>query len=136
MNLFEFIKVLFSDPYKWKSITNGDKKKNHFMVNRMMSINYPLHAQAFNHLKIDPVSTINFWQQFMSNIYNRVPFWIYTKGAKKHKEAREKKLDIKETTIKKYSKFYSLDVKSVRDAINFFPKESASEFKKFEKIFK
>ena len=136
MSPFELSKIIFESPYRFKDVTNGDKKKNFFILQRFFSINYPLHAQAFNRLKIDPVSTINFWQQFMSNIYNRVPFWIYTKGAKKHKEAKEKKLDIKEATIKKYSKFYRLDVKSVRDAINFFPKESASEFKKFEKIFK
>lgn len=135
MNLFELIKALF-DPRAWKKVTNGDKKKNYFMINRMLSINYPIHAQAFNRLNIDPVSVVNFWQNFMSNLYHRTPFWIYTKGAKKHKEAKEKKLDIKEATIKKYAKLYNLDLKSVRDAIKFFPKESSVQFKEFEKIFK
>ena len=136
MSSFELSKIIFESPYKYESVSRGDKKKNFFILQRMFAINFPLQAQALNSLKIDPVSVLNFWQKYLSNLYHRTPFWMYTKGAKKTKEAKEKKLDIKESTIKEYAKRFNLDIKSVRDAIEFFPKESAKEFKDFEKIYK
>ena len=68
MQLFEVTDTLFSNPKKWKSISRGEKKKNHFMINRMMSINFPLQAQAFNRIKIDPVAITDAWQTFMSKM--------------------------------------------------------------------
>ena len=134
MQLFDLTKILFSSPDKWRTLSRGDKKKNHFMVNRLMSIQFPLQAQAFNSLKIDPVATLDAWQQFLENKYNRVPYWMYTKGTKKKKEEKEKKLNIKESTILLYAKRNRLDLRAVKDAIKFFPTESAKELKKFEKI--
>lgn len=134
MQLFELTKILFSSPTQWASVSRGDKKKNHFMVNRLMSIQYPLQAQAFNNLKINPVSTLDSWQKFLSKMYNKVPYWMYTKGAKKKKEEKQKKLNIKESTILLYAKKNNLDLKSVRDSIKFFPTEMSKELKRFEKI--
>ena len=134
MQLFDLTKILFSSPHQWKSISRGDKKANHFMVNRLMSIQYPLQAQAFNQLKIDPVATMDSWQKFLGNKYNRVPHWMYTKGTKKKKEEKEKKLNIKNSTILAYTKRNNLDLKAVQDAIKYFPDESSKELKKFEKM--
>jgi hypothetical protein len=134
MQLFDLTKILFSSPDKWKTLSRGDKKKNHFMVNRLMSIQFPLQAQAFNNLKIDPVATLDAWQKFLENKYHQVPYWMYTKGTKKKKEEKEKKLNIKDSTILLYAKRNGLELKAVRDAIKFFPKESAKELKRFEKI--
>ncbi|NJO90820.1 MAG: hypothetical protein HC831_19025 [Chloroflexia bacterium] len=127
-------KLIFSRGSGWKSVSRGDKKKNHFMISRMMSINYPLQAHALNHIKIDPVETVDSWHRLMSRIYSQVPFWMYTKGQKKQKEKKEKKLSVKESTIKAYAKKYDLDLRSVRDAIEFFPEESVKELQKFEKM--
>lgn len=134
MQLFEITDILFSNPKKWDSIPRGEKKKNQFMINRMMSIQFPLQAQAFNHIKIDPVAMTNSWQLFMSKLYKKTPFWMYTKGAKKKKEEKQKKQEISESIIKKYASLNNLDLKSVRDAIEYFPESSIKELKKLEKL--
>ena len=59
---------------------------------------------------------------------------MYTKGSKKRKEEKEKKISIKESTIKTYASKNNLDLKSVRDAIKYFPEKSIKELKSFEKL--
>ena len=134
MQLFDLINALFAGPKKWSHVERGDKKKNHFMVNRMISIQYPLQAQALNHIKIDPVSTVDFWHFFLSKIYSKVPFWVYTKGSKKVKEEKEKKTDLKDSSIKDYARVNSLDLKLVREALKFYPDQMVKEIKEFEKM--
>ena len=51
-----------------------------------MSINFPLQAQAFNHIKISQAETIDYWQGQLSKLYSRSPDWMYTKTGKKAKK--------------------------------------------------
>ena len=55
-----------------------DKSKNSFMTNRFMSIKFPVQANMFNALKIDPVGQAEAWRMVASK-FNRVPGFIYTK---------------------------------------------------------
>lgn len=133
-DLFELIKIMFEDPKAYEKITPGEKRKNFFMINRRMSIKFPLQAQVLQHLKIDEVSVVDFWQNFINKQYNKIPYWMYTKGVKKSKEAKEKKTNIKESLIREYAIKYNLDIRSVKDALEFFPKEMKKELQIFEKI--
>ena len=55
MKLFDYIKVLFGRDPQWEKLKGYDKSKNSFMTNRFMSIKFPIQANMFNALKIDPV---------------------------------------------------------------------------------
>lgn len=134
MELFDFIKIIFESPEEYSKITPGEKKKHFFMINRRMAIHFPEQAQLLQHLKIDEVSVIDSWQQFIRKQYKKVPYWMYTKGVKKSKEEKEKKIKIKQSTIKLYAAKNQYDLKSVIEAIDFFPKEMEKELKKFEKL--
>lgn len=84
MELFDFIKLLFNkNNIKWTNITTYDKEKNRFMLNRFMSIQYPIHAQKLNLLKTNSVGVAESWR-LLANRYNgnSIPNFIYTKTNK------------------------------------------------------
>ena len=45
MELFELTKAMFESPAKYSEATKGDKRKNFFMIQRRMAINFPIQAQ-------------------------------------------------------------------------------------------
>ena len=134
MKLFEFTKIIFEKPEEWQEITTGDKKKWFFLLNRIFAIQFPLQANALQHLKINQSGVVDFWQKFMRQQYNRTPNWMYTKGIKKTKQEKEKKINISEKIIDEYCKKMIIDKKSVYDALDFFQKKMIKELKQFEKI--
>ena len=136
MQLFEFMKVLFENPTEWNNITPGEKRKQYFMVQRRFAIQFPMQANALQHLKVNQAEVMNFWQKFMRNTYNgRTPGWMFTKGVKKAKKIKEKKnYGISEVLISTYAIKMKIDRKSIIDALEFFPEKMSGELKKFEKI--
>ena len=136
MQLFDLIKIIFSDPRAYAEVTPGEKRKNFFMINRRFAIQHPHQAQALNHLRIDQAGSVDIWQRFMQKNYNKSPFWMWTKGIKKAKEKKEQKINIPTAIIEEYAKLHMFDYQSVRDALEFFPKEMQKELKDFEKLTK
>jgi hypothetical protein len=134
--LFDVTKIMFEYPEKWNDVTAGEKKKYYFQIQRRMAIKFPLQANVLQHLKIDAVSVIDFWYCFLGKQFNRTPYWMYTKGVKKAKETKEKKINIKESLIKEYAIKNNFDIRSVKDALEFFPGEMKKELKIFQKIIK
>jgi len=136
MQLFEFTKILFGNPSEYAKIPPGEKRKQFFMVNRRFAIQFPMQANALQHLKINQVGVVDFWQKFMQQQYKgRIPGWMYTKGIKKAKEVKEKKnYGISEELISIYSGKMKIDRKSILDALEFYPDKMSTELKKFEKI--
>ena len=134
MELFDFIKVIFTNPSEYSSTTPGEKRKHYFMCQRRFAINFPMQANALQHLKINQNAVIDWWQWFLRKQYKFVPGWMYTKGVKKSQEVKEKKLTVSNELIKEYCKRFKVDSKSVRDALEFYPNDMIKELKEFEKI--
>jgi hypothetical protein len=136
MELFEFINVIFTNPSQYSSITPGEKRKHYFMCQRRFAIQFPMQANALQHLKINQSAVIDFWQTFLRRQYNYLPKWNYVKGAKKAKEVKEKKLTVSNDLIKEYCRTYKVDSKTIRDALEFYPEQMIKELHEFEKIIK
>jgi hypothetical protein len=136
MELFDFINVIFTNPGEYSSATAGEKRKHYFMCQRRFAINFPLQANALQHLKINQSAVIDFWQYFLRKKYSFVPKWMYTKGVKKSQEIKEKKQNISNDVIKEYCKYMKLDYKTVYDALEFYPNDMIRELQEFEKIIK
>jgi len=134
MELFELTKIMFEDPQSYSKIPPGEKRKHFFMINRRMSIQFPLQSQSLQRLKIDEVSVIDFWQRFLRQQYTKTPFWMYTKGSKKITEEKEKTSTFKETTLKSFSLMYGYDIKMIKEALEFFPNEMKKELNEHEKM--
>lgn len=133
MELFDFLNTLFEKPEEWEQLSNVEKKKHFFMTTRRMAIQFPMQANALQHLKINPVETVNFWQKFIRKKYNKVPGWMYTKGVKKTQEVKEK-VSVSKNIIDEYARINKIDRKSVEDALIFFPNETKKELQDFEKL--
>jgi hypothetical protein len=129
MKLFDYIKVLFSTEEKWNKLKPYDKIKNNFMVNRFMSIKFPIQANLFNLLKTDPVGTAESWKMVASK-FNRVPGWIYTRVRKTKKE---KKWEPKPEAIEFYMKVNEIGKREFEEAVKFHPTQMKVIIGKLEK---
>jgi hypothetical protein len=136
MELFQFLNILFERPAEWEQISNIEKKKQLFMVNRRLAINFPREANALQHLRINPAHVVNFWQYFIrvKKKYTELPKWMYTKGVKKTQEVKEKIVSVSQNTINEYARLNRLDRKSVEEALVFYPEALKKELQDFEKI--
>ena len=75
MELFDILKAFFNKK-NWEDVSNHDKARNFFMINRIMGIAFPLQANAFNSTKIDPVSVVNYWKETLNTKYKAPPGWF------------------------------------------------------------
>lgn len=87
--LFDFIKIMFTRPGDYDKITNHNKKRHHFMINRFFAIQYPANASLFNLNGINPNAVIDSWS-LVARRFSRVPAWIYTKTKKSETSKKEK----------------------------------------------
>jgi hypothetical protein len=137
MELFDIIQIIFTNPSKYSLLSNLEKRKYFFILNRRFAIQHPMQANALQHIKVNQVAVIDFWQNFLKKQYKGyIPKWIYTKGVKKTQEIKEKKLTINNDLINEYCKHYMIDRKSILDALKFFENETIKELKEFEKDIK
>jgi len=89
MELFDFLKVMFSKNGEYEKLKDYEKKKFFFMVScRFMSIAYPIQANMFNNIRVNQARTLDYWHRNMINAHNGIPNWIYTKT----KKSSEKKV--------------------------------------------
>lgn len=124
MELFDIIKS-FTNEGEWAKVSNTDKAKNLFMINRIMSIGYPTHAHAFNNTKIDPVNVVNVWRNMISKKYDKPPAFIYTPTNKKSKDST--KIKVPDNILRFICERYEISMREIGDLMEFYPKE----FKKY-----
>jgi hypothetical protein len=106
------------------------------MCQRRFAIQFPMQANALQHLKINPVATIDFWQVFLRKQYKSVPGWMYTKGVKKTQEVKEKQISVSNEVIIEYCRYFNIDHKTIIDALKFYPQDIIAELRQFENILK
>jgi hypothetical protein len=129
MQLFDYIKVLFGTDENWDKVSNYDKSRNSFMTNRFMGIKFPVQANLFNTLKIDPVGQAEAWRMVASK-FNRVPGFIYTKVKKQPKE-REWIPDAK--AVELYMKFNEIGQREFKEAMKYDPSQIKAAINILEK---
>jgi len=129
MKLFDYIKVLFGKDSQWNKLKGYDKSKNSFMTNRFMSIKFPIQANMFNALKIDPVGQAEAWRMVASK-FNRVPGFIYTKTKAKKKE---KKWDPNPKALEMYLKINEIGERDFKEAMKHQPSEIKNAINVLEK---
>jgi hypothetical protein len=136
MDLFEYVKVSFgTDEAAWKKVSNTDKSRNFFMMNRFLSINYPLQVCVLSHLRVDVPSVANYWHRQLSRLFGSTPGWIYTK-TKKSSEITKKLNLPSEAMIKWWCNKEMIGRKDFDQAVKFFGEEYLSEIRELEKILK
>jgi len=76
--LFDFIKVFFNEPKTYEDLTNHQKGRHQFMLNRFFSIQYPVQASNFNKLNTSSYGTAESWH-LVALKFKRTPGFIFTK---------------------------------------------------------
>jgi hypothetical protein len=122
MQLFDIVKNIFSTNNKtWDTVGRIDKSRNFFMVNRIMSIQFPVQANQFNKMRIVPGPVVDWWRNTLSSRYSKPPNWIYTKTKKTSTEEKNKdskNFDEVELFIREK---YSVSKRELSDIKNFYP---------------
>lgn len=132
LQLFDFIRVMFSDPKTYSELKNSDKAKHYFMTQRFMAIKFPATSQQLNRVGINPSAVVDLWQIVCSR-FNRVPGWIYTKT---------KKVSVEKTYVpdpeasRLWMSKNELGERDLKMAIQFYPEEMKKTLKSIEKQIK
>ena len=129
MKLFDYIKHLFGTDAQWEKLKGYDKSKNSFMINRFLSIRYPIQANMFNALRTDPVSQAEAWRMVASK-FNRVPGFIYTK-TKASKKIKTWVPDPK--ALEFYLKINEIGERDFKEAMKHHPSEVKNAITVLEK---
>jgi hypothetical protein len=129
MELFDFVKVLFTDKKKYEGVKNVEKSRHFFMVNRFMAIKHPTTAQSLNRVGINSWAVIDLWQ-IVASRFNRVPGWIYTKTKK---VAMEKTWKPNPEVAKVWMEKNGVGEKELKESIRFYPQEMKKLFASLEK---
>lgn len=73
--LIDVVNALFKNRNNWVNITDEEKQKNFFIINRYFSKIYPDKAQLLNSKNIDKVMAMDTWFYFMVNEPYPKDFW-------------------------------------------------------------
>lgn len=137
MQLFDYIKVLFGKDEQWDKVSNYDKSKNSFMINRFLSVKFPIQANMFNALKTDPIGQAESWRMVASK-FNKVPGFMYTKVKKQTKEkewlpnakAVELYMKFNEIGKREFNEAIKYDYNNVKNAIKILENQIADDINK------
>jgi hypothetical protein len=128
MELFDILKAFFNKK-DWSDVSKHDKARNMFMINRIMSMSFPLQANALNNTKIDPVSVVDYWKETLNTKYKATPGWFFTPSKKKEKS---KDFVPDEDVAEFIKEKYEISNREIKELCKYFPKE----FKEFSKSIK
>lgn len=132
MKLFDYINVIFSaNNAKWEEVSELDMARNAFMLNRLMSIKFPIQAQMLNIMKISPVGQAQTWRNIAKQ-FKRTPGFIYTK-TKNMSSDKTKKLN--EDAVAMYMKFNEIGETEFKDAYKFNPDAIEEALEVIEKTY-
>jgi hypothetical protein len=136
IQLFDYIKLVFSkDEKTWKALKNTDKTRNFFMLNRFISIQFPVQASFLSHYKIDPVAVSDYWHRTLSSKFTSTPKWIYAKTKKKADKEKDLNLPSNEM-IKWYCEKNEMSRRDFDENVKFFGDSFLTELRSLEKIMK
>lgn len=125
--LIDVVNAIFKKRENWNDITDEDKQKNFFIINRYFSKIYPDKSQLLNSKNIDKIMAMDTWYYFMANEPYPKEFWSKSEKVTSELSDKEFKMLIKHLGIKKEDIEYLL--------VNYpdFLKEELEYLKKREK---
>lgn len=137
-NIFDFINKIFFDYEEALKVSRIEKNSYSFILNRFMSIEFPLVAFQLSRIGINISEQVNYWIIMLSKKYNKKPYFFSviwkTKQNKDTQKTKEWKPE--NETKEKYLQIYKIDDKIYNETMQFFKDEFIEELKNFEKMLK
>jgi hypothetical protein len=134
MNFFDVLKAIF-DKRLWKEVSVDDKYKYFFLINRYLSIEFPLEinkCQIIGLGKQNSARMLDCWNISLSKRHSRAPNYIFTKSGSVESVEDPLKGISKEDVIA-YMHHYRLDTKELNSLKKILPSELRSEVLAFRK---
>lgn len=124
MELFDIVKTIFKQDKEWNKVSRNDKTRNFFMINRIMSIQFPIQAHQFNHTKISPRPIADWWHNTLSRHYTKMPNWIFTKTKKTETKKDTKKVIDFDPEVEKFIREkFAVSNRELTELKKFYPEK-------------
>lgn len=123
MELIDVFNSMFKDRSKWKNLTNEDKEKFFFIINRYMSKKFPEKSKLLNDKLINKVSAMDTWYLFTNDM--NYPKWFWSKSSKSNKKEKEVSISVDE--INKVCLELELKIEDVYYLLNNYPEIISEE---------
>jgi hypothetical protein len=121
---------IFKQKDKYKDLSDEDKEKFFFIMNRKFARRYPKHAHFFNNKNIDKSSALDIWYNFfIKQKTTDIPGWYWFKLSGKKEKSVIKKEDIEFLVD-----YYDIKKEDIEFLVKYFPDELSNEVKKFNKF--
>lgn len=132
---YDFVKDIFTNPNKaYQEYTNKQKGNFYFIVNRIMSIKFPIEAQKLNQIGVDAIAVVDYWiAKIGGKRYSMVPKWVYTKFASTNTQRKYKSLEFDKNVINYYLKKIQLPYNDFMQLLDEFDTNFAEEIKTIDK---
>lgn len=134
MELFDYVKVIFDSKPKYEDLSLYDKVKNSYMLNRFMSIRYPIQANLFNTLGTNSLGAADSWRRVTVQ-FKRTPGWIFTKVKKSQTKQKESFVPSDET-ISFFMKINDIGQREYQECLKYNKDKTISYLKILEKEIK
>jgi hypothetical protein len=133
MDLRDFKKNFFGSDRLYNSLSNSDKNKNSFIINRIMASKYPSLANYLNHTESFGNSLIDSWRSF--NVKYGIFDMKYVSAKKSEDKKKVWKPEDKEI-FKLYLEHRNIASRDFETWFEFEPIKAKKDFKDFESNFK
>lgn len=132
---YDIVKMMFGDQTMFRTQTNLTLDRNEFMINRICSIKYPVHAQVFNGLNVNRAEVVKVWADFFPKVERglRAPGWIYSKTSPAPKQEVVERSYTKDD-VAEYGRHYHISLQNLSDAAEIDPKGFSDEMMRFKKM--
>ena len=126
------VDFIFKNKDDYKKLSDEDKKKFFFIINRKLARLYPYHAQYVNKKGINEASALDLWYYFFIKKRTMgVPKWYWFKLSSTNKEKPTK---YKTEEIDFIKQFYDIDNYGIEYLIQHHPSELEEEIIKYRKF--
>lgn len=139
MEKYEFthiVNFLFKTRDKYENLSDEDRERLFFIVNRSFAREFPIHAEFFNKKKIDKSNAMDIWLGFChKKRFNNIPkWWSWGKPKFKTKTTKSISTIIKKDEIKYLAEFYDISEEDVLYLVENHTAEIKEEVKKLRKF--
>jgi len=124
--------IIFKDKDKYRFITDDDKERNFFILNRKFAYKDIKKAQFFNNKNINKPSSLDIWFAIFGSTTN-IPGWYWQTKINKTTKIKSK---FKKEEIDDLMKRYNINERDVDFLILYYEedlKETIKRIKKFQK---
>ena len=124
---------IFKDKKKYDNLTDEDKERLFFILNRKFARVFPKHAQYFNRKGIDKASAMDVWYYFfIKQRTTDIPDWYLFRTATRKRKRQISKL--KDDEVKFITKQYNISERDLAYLLENFPEEVDEAVRKYKKF--